>query len=103
MLQHLQCSHLSKTLQMVHRWGQEDWLHRRDGIFYYSVHDGAFSEQGFILSEPFGSKRFLLGVYHRQGVIVSVVRCHKHVSRMCHAVFCGNSEREVSVLASSDI
>ena len=45
MLQYAECRHLSKTHQLVHQWGQEDWFHRRDDLLLQSsVHSGVLAK-----------------------------------------------------------
>ena len=72
-------------------------------FFYFSVYGGASSEKWFILSEPFGSERLLLGGPYCQGAIAGVVRWHKCVPRLCHVILCGHCWRKMSVPAPSDV
>ena len=69
-------------------------------FFYCSVHINSLSEQGLVLSEPFGSKRLLLGGAHCWGLIDGVVCRQKPVAHLCQVLLRRRGELEVSVPSS---
>ena len=103
MLQYAECRHLSKTHQLVHQWGQEDWFHRRDDLLLQSsVHGGVLGKQRLFLSELFSSGRLLLGGPHALRLFAWVVRRCKHESCLFHVLLGRHRQLEVSVSASSE-
>ena len=88
----------SKTCQLVHQWGQEEWLHRHEDMSFKGyVHVSISSEKWLVLSKTFGSEHCLLGGSHRWWVIDWVVQWHRYVSRLCHELLCCHCQSEVSV------
>ena len=95
---------MSKTCEMIHQWGYEDWFHRRDDLLFQgSVHSGIFSKQRLVLLELFSSERLFLGAPHALWLVAWVVRQHKFESCLFHLLLVRNRQHEVSVSASSKV
>ena len=58
-----------KTHQLVHKWGQEDWMHCHDKfLFNRPIYNGAALEQILIFVQKFRFQEFALGQSPSSGV-----------------------------------
>ena len=72
-------------------------------LFQVSVNSGVFSKQRLVLSELFSPERLLLGAPHNLWVVAWVVRRHTRESCLLHVLIGYHCQRELFVLASSEV